>query len=252
MTAIIAVANHKGGSGKTTTTYHLGKSLAAAGLATLLVDLDDQATLTWRLGALDETRRSVASQPTISDVLDGYDLDAAVCVADDDDHLAYIPADHRLSWIAAKLQATSPNHNHLRRAWNNSTADFDVVLLDCAPSAGVLLVNALALATHLIIPSLPTAESYDAAHRMVNMATEVGDALRSPVQVLGNIITMVSPSSATETYFITLLDREGSLGRIPRRVGITGPDLIAEAYAPIAAHLAANVVATTRRINHAA
>lgn len=250
MTAIIAVANHKGGSGKTTTTYHLGKCLAAAGLATLLIDLDDQATLTWRMGAQD-VLRDVAAQPTIADVLDGADLPLTVRYADED-NLAYIAADHRLSWIAAKLQATSPNHNHLRRAWDNSTVDFDVVLLDCAPSAGVLLVNALALASHLIIPSLPTAESYDAAQRMKNMAEEVGDALNSPITLLGNIITMVSPSSATETYYITLLEREGSLGRIPRRVGITGPDLIADAYAPIAAHLAANVVATTRRINHAA
>lgn len=228
MTKIIAIANHKGGSGKTTTTYYLGQALAGMGRSTLLIDLDDQGTLTSRLhaGALPDY--------TIADVLDGKSLDAAICTTDAP-RLEYICADHRLAWIAARLQASSPNHAYLRQAWLRAQSRllYDYVLLDCAPSAGVMLINALALADYVLMPATPTEESYAGVLRMQSMIAEIGGVLAHNVRALGVVATMVSPSSSSEQHYLSLM-AELEIGRSPRRVGVTADAQLRSAYSDVA------------------
>lgn len=227
MTKIIAVANHKGGSGKTTTTYYLGLALAGKGYDVLLIDLDDQGTLTSRMNDGDPATY------TIADVLDGRPLvDAILKDAEDVD---FVCADHRLAWIAARLQASSPNHAFLRQAWQRAglTASYDYVLLDCPPSAGVMLINALALADAVIIPATPTEESYAGLLRMNTMIEDVSGILNHQVQPLGVVLTMTSPASASEQHYIALL-RDVALGSVPRRVGRDADDQLRTAYARIA------------------
>lgn len=229
-TKIIAVANHKGGSGKTTTTYYLGLALAAAKRSALLIDLDDQGTLTSRLHA------GAPPQTTIADVLDGRSLIGAYY--QHDRHaapLAYVPADHRLAWIAARLQASSPNHAFLRQAWQRAAMKPgpDYVLLDCPPNAGVLLINALALADYVLIPATPTEESYAGLLRMEAMVDEISGILNHDVRNLGVVATMVSAASVSEQHYLAQMD--GALiGRIPRRVGRDADAHLRAAYADVA------------------
>ena len=225
MTKIIAVANHKGGSGKTTTTYYLGLALAASGRSTLLIDLDDQATLTSRLHG-----GWLVGQTTIADVLDGMTMATAICKHDAG--LQYVAADHRLAWIAARMQASSPNHAFLRRAWQAANMHPEYVLLDCPPSAGVLLINALALADSVLIPATPTEESYAGVMRMQAMIGEIGSVLNHPVKALGVVATMVSPSSVSEAQYLGLM-AEMEVGRVPRRVGQTADAHLRSAYAEV-------------------
>lgn len=228
MTKIIAVANHKGGSGKTTTTYYLGLALAATGRSTLLIDLDDQATLTSRLHC------SALTRPTIADVLDGQLLTAA-CY-EHERHpapLVYVTADHRLAWIAARMQAASPNHAFLRRAWQQANMQPDYVLIDCPPSAGVLLINALALADYVLMPATPTEESYAGVLRMQSMIGEIAGVLNHPVKSLGVVATMVSPASVSEQQYLGLM-AEMEIGRVPRRVGVTADAHLRSAYSEVA------------------
>jgi chromosome partitioning protein len=227
---IIAVANHKGGSGKTTTAYYLGLALASAKRSVLLIDLDDQGTLTSRLHA------GAPPQTTIADVLDGRSMSSAYF--EHDHHaapLAYIAADHRLAWIAARLQASSPNHAFLRQAWQRAAMKPgpDYVLLDCPPNAGVLLINALALADYVLIPATPTEESYAGLLRMEAMVDEISAILNHDVRNLGVVATMVSPASASEQHYLAQMD--GALiGRIPRRVGRDADAHLRAAYADVA------------------
>ncbi|WP_287483297.1 ParA family protein [Caldilinea sp.] len=226
MTKIIAVANHKGGSGKTTTTYYLGLALAASGRNTLLIDFDDQATLTNKL-----YKAWTPGQTTIADVLDGMALATALCQYDVG--LQYVPADHRLAWIAARMQASSPNHAFLRRAWQRANMQPEYVLIDCPPSAGVLLINALALADWVLIPATPTEESYAGVLRMQAMIQEIACTLNHPVKPLGIMATMVSPSSISEQKYLNLMG-EMEIGRVPRRVGQTADAELRSTYAEVA------------------
>ncbi len=238
-TPIIAICNHKGGSGKTTTAWHLAHALNAdnnldAIRRVLVIDLDDQATLTNRLAHQAAAIGSpIETTPTIADALDG----APTTIYHYTPVLSYIPADHRLSWIAAKIQATSPNHAHLMRALRHIEEYFDYILLDCPPSAGIIMINALAACTHTIIPVTPTQESWDGRNRMETMIAEIAAILAKPIHTLGAILTMRSPRSRNQDYYEALNAQAGLLGAIPHAVGLDADQRIYAAYAPIAARL---------------
>lgn len=228
MTRIIAVANHKGGSGKTTTTYYIGLALANAGHNVLLIDFDDQGTLSEKLNA-------TPGFYTISEVLDGeVELKTAVRPTRTP-NLNFIAANYKLSWLAAKMQASSPNHAFLKRAWNQWHENYSFVLIDCPPSTGILLINALALATEVLIPSTPTEESYAGLLRMQTMIKEIEEILDHRINLTGVIATILSPASMRETHYLTLMEKHFPiLARIPRRVGVTADACLASAYADAA------------------
>ena len=234
---IIAICNHKGGSGKTTTAWHLAHTLNAddAGMhRVLLVDLDDQATLTNRLAhqAL-RIGSPIETTPTIADALDG----AVPTVYHYTPILDYIPADHRLSWVAAKMQASSPNHLYLARVLRH-IEPYDYVLLDCPPSAGIIMINALAACTHAVIPVTPTEESWDGRQRMQNMIDEIAGVLNKQIASLGAILTMRSPRSKNQDYYEALNAEAGLLGAVPHAVGLDADQRIYAAYEPIARRIA--------------
>lgn len=239
-TPIIAICNHKGGSGKTTTAWHLAHALRAdAGnlRRVLLVDLDDQATLTNRLAHHATAVGSpIETTPTIADALDG----AATTVYHYTPLLSYIPADHRLSWVAAKMQASSPNHAFLARVLRH-VEPFDYVILDCPPSAGIIMINALAACTHTLIPVTASEESWDGRQRMERMIAEVASVLNKQITPLGAVLTMRSPRSKNQDYYEALNAQAGLLGAIPHAVGLDADKRIYTAYEPIASAILAKL-----------
>ncbi|GHE37619.1 ParA family protein [Vulcaniibacterium thermophilum] len=143
-----AVANQKGGVGKTTTTLALGSLLAASGRSVLLVDLDPHASLTRSLG--------VPAEPVPRGVVELFDSPPAsvgsLCrpVRDGLDFIAAQPALATLE----KRSATRPGMGlALMRALDSLRHDLDHVLLDCPPTLGLLMVNALAAADRVVVPT---------------------------------------------------------------------------------------------------
>lgn len=144
---VIAVLNHKGGVGKTTTTVNAGAALAAMGGRVLLVDLDPQAHLTYSLGIMaHELGRSMADclrkTSPATDVLTRRDA------------LTVLPAGIALSAVERDF-AGKPGSEYTLDSILGELEGFDLVLLDCPPNLGPLTLNALAAADSLLIPAQP-------------------------------------------------------------------------------------------------
>jgi chromosome partitioning protein len=145
---IVAVANQKGGVGKTTTSVNLGACLAALGRRVLLVDLDPQANATSALGHDPVEDHSVYG-PLLGDA-----SMADMVVPTRRSDLWLIPGDLNLAGAEVEVARTENHLVRLREAFADLRADapFDYVLLDCPPSLGILMTNALAAADELLVP----------------------------------------------------------------------------------------------------
>lgn len=230
---VLAICNHKGGAGKTTTAWHLARHLAIAGLDVLAVDLDDQGTLTSRCFTTQQHPYTIADVLLREASIEQTRLTASVY---DPGSLQLLPADARLSWAAAKIQAMSPNHLFLARALQRQATGYDLIVLDCPPSAGIIIVNALMAATHIVIPATPTIESWDGALRMAAMLDDLADiASRRPVH-LGIVATQVVANSKSHGAYLHQFGPD-LLGSVPLRVGIDALQQLSDAYAPIAARI---------------
>ncbi len=232
MTPIIAVANHKGGAGKTTTAYHLALHLAQS-LAVLAVDLDDQGGLTARM-----FRQPRQFGRTVADVLlrEATLGEAVIPAHPSPAWPSLLPADARLSWAAAKLQAMSPNHLFLARVLQQQAQDYDAVILDCPPSADIVIVNALMAATHLVMAATPTVESYDGTLRMRAMITDLAEMTGQQPEILGIVATQVVGNSKSHQHYLAQVAPD-LLGCVPLRVGLDAHQQITDAYQPIAARI---------------
>jgi chromosome partitioning protein len=147
MTAVVAVANHKGGVAKTTTCLSLGGALAEGGLQVLLVDLDPQAHLTLSLGMRPEELRH-----TVADALLEQQSIVAVSRETQVAGLDLVPANGELVVLDKALYGRPGYEYRLREALQRMSVAYDFVLMDCPPSFGTLTLNALTAADMLIIP----------------------------------------------------------------------------------------------------
>ena len=144
MTKIIAIANFKGGVGKTTSVLNIGAAMARAGKRTLLIDLDPQANLT---NSLDVTVKD--SDTTIYKILRKIDKPKALQVAD---CLFIIPSSLELNKAELELSSEFKREEILGKVLKPYQTAYDYVLLDCPPSLGLLTINAFVAADYILVP----------------------------------------------------------------------------------------------------
>jgi len=146
MGTVYAIANQKGGVGKTTTSVNLGSCLAANGRQTLVVDLDHQCNATVALG-LDRNLH-----PSVYDCLIGEHSIAASARPAGPDNLWIVPANGDLAGAAVELPRIEGSETRLRERLGPVRARFAATLLDCPPALGPVTINALAAADRVIVP----------------------------------------------------------------------------------------------------
>ena len=181
---IISVANQKGGVAKTTSVASLGAAFAEQGKRVLLVDLDAQACLTFSLGVdPDEVEQSV------NEVLLGKAAIADVLVACDDG-VDLVPSVIDLAGAEAQLLPRPGREFVLRGVLEDVRGDYDVVLLDCSPSLGVLTLNALTASQGLVIPMPCEMLSHRGVGQLLDTVADVQKILNRDLEVLGILPTL--------------------------------------------------------------
>ena len=185
MAEIVAIANQKGGVGKTTTAINLAVALAAFDYETLLVDFDPQSNSTSGLG-VDTTKNS----SNIYDVLcNRVDVEAAIKQTSVE-WLDIIPTNHNLAGAEIELVSEFSRESVLKRSLTKLRDMYKFIILDCPPSLGLLTVNALTASDSVITPVQCEYYAMEGLAYFVNTVEKIRTALNPGLKVDGGVITM--------------------------------------------------------------
>lgn len=183
-TRIIAIANQKGGVGKTTTTINLGASLAEAGHAVAIIDMDSQGNASTGLGIMPEVR-----EITSYDLLAGDLSFADVLMPTQIANLSLVPASRDLSSIDLEMSARQGRTQFLRRKLSTPSA-FDFILIDCPPALGLLTINAMVAANSVLVPLQAEFYALEGLSQLLMTVREVRQTANPDLRIEGVLLTM--------------------------------------------------------------
>ena len=205
MAHITALCNQKGGTAKTTTAVNLGIGLAREGKKVLLADLDSQGSLTASLGYQHPDRM----ENTLADILGRIISNEPVAPGEGIIHhtegVDLLPANIELSGLEVTLVNTIGRETILREYLNSIRDQYDVILLDCCPSLGMLTINALAAADEVIIPAQAHYLSLRGMEQLIRTISNVKRKINPALEIAGILITMADMRTNYSREIIELL-----------------------------------------------
>lgn len=179
MASVISFSNHKGGVGKTTSVINIGAALAKMGKSVLIVDLDPQANLSQSLGIMEPTH-------TIYGVLRGLYKPQPIKVVDG---LDIIPSTLDLSGAEVELAGEAGREFILREALEPIKHMYNYILLDCAPSLGLLTLNALTMCDTVVVPMQAEYLALQGIAKLRDVVAKISQRLNKGLEIGGVIIT---------------------------------------------------------------
>lgn len=225
-TRIIAIANQKGGVGKTTTAINLGTALAAIGENVMLIDLDPQGNASTGLG-IDKKKRGLSSYDLLTGACSLFESARATAVP----RLTIVPATLDLLGLDVELVNSSNKNFRLKLAVSEYVSQTpnivrcSYILLDCPPSLNLLTINALAAASSVVVPLQCEFFALEGLSQLLSTVSNVKKTLNAGLEIHGIVLTMFDPRNSLSSQVVS--DVRGFLGDkvydtvIPRNVRVS-------------------------------
>jgi len=186
MAEIIAVANQKGGVGKTTTTVNLGASIAYKDYKVLLIDMDAQGNATSGLGI----RKGDVDQDIYDVLINEVDI-SEVILPTSRDRMDVVPATIQLAGAEVELTSVMARETRLRKALTSIVDDYDYIIIDCPPSLGHLTINAFTASDSLLIPVQCEYYALEGLSQLLNTVRLVQKHFNQDLKIEGVLLTML-------------------------------------------------------------
>ena len=180
----ISIMNHKGGTGKTTSTINIGAGLAKKGLKVLLMDLDSQANLTEGLGI----REAEVS------VYDSIRESKKLPILHITENLDLVPSSIDLLGAEMEIVSKIGREQIIHKLLKPVRSDYDFIIIDCPPSVGLLTVNAMVASDSILIPLQGEYFAYKGVDRLLGIVKEVRENLNDKLEIGGVFITQINPN----------------------------------------------------------
>ncbi len=206
---IISIVNQKGGVGKTTTAIHLASGLAQKGKRVCLIDFDPQANASNYLGYDNENGKTISN--LVVNYAQGKELQVGEVIKTSDiEGIDYIPADIRLSAAELMLVQSMAREKALSNILKEEEfGKYDYIIIDCLPSLGVLMVNALCASTDVIVPVQCQKFSIVAVDQLMETIAKVRRNLNDKLEILGILATMQNNTNMSKSVIQGLNIRFG-------------------------------------------
>lgn len=199
MCKVIAVANQKGGVGKTTTTSNLGIGLANQGKRVLLIDADAQGSLTASLGFSEPDKINISLATIMANLINEVEIEPEYGILKHDEGIDLMPGNIELSGLEVSLVNVMSRERILCNYIEQEREKYDYILIDCMPSLGMITINALAAADSILIP-------VQAAYLPVK-------GLEQLIKTIGKVKRQINPKLEIEGILLTMVDNRTNFAR---------------------------------------
>ena len=191
MCRVIAIANQKGGVGKTTTTSNLGIGLARQGKKVLLIDADAQGSLTASLGIREPDRLEITLATIMGNIINDEEIRSDCGILSHDEGVDFIPGNIELSGLETSLINVMSRETVLRTYIDLQRNNYDYILIDCMPSLGMITINVFTCADSILIPVQAAYLPIKGLEQLIKTIGKVKRQINQKLEIEGILLTMV-------------------------------------------------------------
>ncbi len=212
---VIAVANQKGGVGKTTTVGNLGIGLAKQGKKVLVIDADAQGSLTASLGFTEPDKLEISLANILENVINEAEMEAACGILKHGEGIDLMPGNIELSGLEVSLLNVMSRESVMRSYVESVRERYDYILIDCMPSLGMITINAFACADSILIPVQAAYLPVKGLEQLIKTIGKVKRQINRKLEIEGILLTMVdNRTNYARDIAALLIETYGSRVRI--------------------------------------